>query len=165
MPNLVGLRDSPSATSMKQAKVDILVAMQMEALGLKRRDHLSTTDFKENTSNYVSTVELESRRLVNNSRISKGEKTKLEGWNSKTVQTKPCRMLITGQDAWTHLQDDGTESQKLQDVNEGMGQTHRAKLMEDDNIRMYTGESNIRGARGGRGGDNPIRSGRTKVKG
>ena len=72
---------------MKQAKVETLVAMQMEALGLKRRDRLSTTDFKENTANYVSTVELESRRLVNNSRISKGEKTKLEGWNSKTVQT------------------------------------------------------------------------------
>ena len=64
-------------------------------------------------------------------------------------------MLITSQDAWTHLQDDGTESQKLRDVNEGMGQTHRAKLMEDDRIRMYTGESNIRGARG---------SGRPKAK-
>ena len=87
MPNLVGLQDTPSAISMKRAKVDTLVAMQMEALGLKRRDRLSTTDFKENTANYVSTVELESRRLVNNSRISKGEKTKLEGWNSKTVQT------------------------------------------------------------------------------
>ena len=62
-------------------------------------------------------------------------------------------MLIISQDAWTHLQDDGTESQKLQDVNEGMGQTHRAKLMEDDSIR------------GGRDGDTTVRSGRTKAKG
>ena len=87
MPNLVGLRDMPSVDSMEQAKLDTLVAMQMEALGLKRRDRLSTTDFKENTANYVSTVELESRRLVNNGRISKGEKTQLEGWNSKKFQT------------------------------------------------------------------------------
>ena len=71
---------------MDQAKVDTLVAMQMEALGLKRREHLSTTDFKENRANYVSTEELEPQRLVNHSRISKGEKTKLEGWNSKRVQ-------------------------------------------------------------------------------
>ena len=74
-------------------------------------------------------------------------------------------MLITSQDAWTHLQDDGTESQKLRDVNEGMGQTHRAKLMEDGSIRMYTSELNIRGARGGRDGDNAVRSGRNKAKG
>ena len=73
-------------------------------------------------------------------------------------------MLITSQDAWTHLHDDGTESQKLQDVNEGMGQTHRAKLMEDDSIRMYMGELNTRGARGARGDDNTVRSGRNKAK-
>ena len=46
-----------------------------------------------------------------------------------------------------------------------MGQTHRAKLMEDDSIRTYIGESYIRGARGGRGGDNVVRSSRTKAKG
>ena len=74
-------------------------------------------------------------------------------------------MLITSQDAWTHLQKDGTESQKLRDVNEGMGQTHRAKLMADDSIRMYTSEPNIRGARGGRGGEHAVRSGRTKARG
>ena len=61
-------------------------------------------------------------------------------------------MLITSQDAWTHLQDDGTDSQKLQIVNEGMGQTHRAKLMEDDSVREYTGEPHVRGARGGKSG-------------
>lgn len=54
------------------------------------------------------------------------------------------------QDAWTRLQDDGTDSQYLQDVNEGMGQTHRAKLMNDASVREYTGEENFRG--GGRGG-------------
>ena len=72
---------------MNQAKVDTLVAMQMEALGLKRREKLSTADFKENTANYVPTTELESQRLVNNSRISKGEKSKLEGWNSRVIQS------------------------------------------------------------------------------
>ena len=94
MPNLVGLRDVPPATSMEnQAKEDILIAMQMEALGIIRRDFLSTTDFKENKSSYVSTGKLESRRLVNNNSIGKGEKSKLEGWNSKTTYTNylvPC---------------------------------------------------------------------------
>ena len=87
-------------------------------------------------------------------------------------------MLNISQDAWTRLQDDGTDSQKLQDVNEGMGQTHRAKLMESDSVREYTGESNIRGGgrsgrgargdHGGRGGGNAGRvtgrSGRAKGK-
>ena len=78
----------PLTTSVKnQAKMDTLKAMQMEALGLQRRDFLSTTDFKENKASYVSSVELESKRLVNKSSISKGERTKLEGWNSKTVHT------------------------------------------------------------------------------
>lgn len=62
-------------------------------------------------------------------------------------------MLIISQAAWTHLHDDGTDSQNLQDVNEGKGQTHRAKLMQDESIRGYTGESSFRGgARGGRDG-------------
>ena len=66
------------------------------------------------------------------------------------------------QDAWTHLEDDGTDVQNLQAVNEGLGQTHRARLMRDDSVRDYTGEENFRkgnrdnrgghGDRGGRGG-------------
>lgn len=48
------------------------------------------------------------------------------------------------QDAWTGLQDDGTDAQNLQAVNEGLGQTHRAKLMNDDSIRNYIGEANFR---------------------
>lgn len=88
MPNLVGLRDDSSPLSVKdQAKHDTLVAMQMEALGLRRREFLSTTDFKENKVSYVPTVQLESHRLVNKGAIGKGEKSKLEGWNSKTVST------------------------------------------------------------------------------
>lgn len=82
------------------------------------------------------------------------------------------------QDAWTSLQDDGTDAQNLQAVNEGLGQTHRAKLMSDDSIRDYTGEEKFRrgrdtkGSRGnhiGRGGDNVRRAtghgGRGKAKG
>lgn len=90
MPNLVGLRDGPSPPSPPlsmedQAKQDTLKAMQMEALGLQRRDHLSTTDFKENKACYIPTKQLESQRIVNKSRIGKGEKSKLDGWNSKTI--------------------------------------------------------------------------------
>ena len=67
------------------AKRDILVAMQYEALGIKRRDLISTTEFKENKADYVPTVYLESQRLVNKSSIGKAEKSRLEGWNSKTA--------------------------------------------------------------------------------
>lgn len=89
MPNLVGLRDIPSPPMMEdQAKRDTMLAMQMEALGMKRRDFLSTRDFKENRLNYISTSELEPQRLVNKGSIGKGEKFKLEGWNSKTTPTK-----------------------------------------------------------------------------
>ena len=181
MPNLVGLRDGPSPLSVEdQAKEDTLKAMQMEALGLQRRDHLSTTDFKENKASYIPTKQLESQRIVNKSRIGKGEKSKLDGWNSKTIKyaTLPIRMLTMSQDAWTGLQDDGTDAQNLQAVNEGLGQTHRAKLMSDDSIRKYTGEENFRrrghdfgsgradrGARGGGNVGRAIRGGGGKAKG
>lgn len=83
------------------------------------------------------------------------------------------------QDAWTRLQDDGTDTQNLRAVNEGLGQTHRARLMSDDSVRDYTGEENFcgggrsgrgdRGDRGGRGGGNAGRTtgrgGRGKAKG
>ncbi len=86
MPNLVGFRDASPKLSMEdQAKHDTLLAMQMEALGLRRRDNLTTTDFKENKAAYCPTVYLESQRLVNKSSIGEGEKFKLEGWNSKIV--------------------------------------------------------------------------------
>ena len=87
MPNLVGLRDYSPTSMENPTKEDTLKAMQREALGIIRRETLSTTDFKENRSSYVSTVELESRRLVNKSSIGKGEKSKLEGWNSKAAYT------------------------------------------------------------------------------
>ena len=88
MPNLVGLRDSPLSSSMEdQAKLDTLKAMQMEALGLSRRESLSTTDFKENKASYVSTASLEPQRLVNKGSIGEGEKSKLQGWNSETAYT------------------------------------------------------------------------------
>ena len=53
------------------------------------------------------------------------------------------------------LQDDGTDVQNLQAVNEGLGQTHRAKLMSNDIVRDHMGEkdfpSGVRGGRAGRG--------------
>ena len=89
MPNLVGLRDIPSPPMMEdQGKRDTILAIQMEALGMTRRDFLSTRDFKENRLNYISTSDLEPQRLVNKGSIGKREKSKLEGWNSKTTSTK-----------------------------------------------------------------------------
>ena len=57
------------------------------------------------------------------------------------------------QDAWTSLQYDGTDAQNLKAVNEGLGQTHRARLMRDDSVRDYTGDENFGGSiRRGKGG-------------
>ena len=84
-----------------------------------------------------------------------------------------------GVDAWTSLQDDGADSQNLRDVNEGLGQTHRARLMCDDGVRDHASESITRtrdcGGRSGRedncdrGGGNTrqviVRDGKGKVKG
>ena len=78
----------PSATSVNiEAKEATLKAMQLEALGFRRRELISSTDFKENKASYVPTSELESQRLVNKSSIGQREKSKLEGWNSKTFDT------------------------------------------------------------------------------
>ncbi len=73
------------------------------------------------------------------------------------------------QDAWTRLHDDGTDAQNLQAVNEGLGQTHRAKLMNDDSVRDYTGEESFQGGgrsgRGGRGGRGAGQAGRAAARG
>lgn len=68
-----------------RAKQDTLNNIQMEDLGPHRLDFFLTTDFKENKYSYVPTVRLESQRLVNKSSIGEGEKSKLEGWNSKAA--------------------------------------------------------------------------------
>ena len=44
-------------------------------------------------------------------------------------------------DAWTCLQDDDSDVQHLQVVNEGLGQTHRARLMQDVSSQDDTGKS------------------------
>ena len=69
-----------------QEKQNAMKAVQLEALDIIRRDKLSTTDFKENRDAYVSVMKLEPRRLVNQSSIGEGERVKLEGWNSETVE-------------------------------------------------------------------------------
>ena len=146
-----------------QAKDDTFNnAIQMEALGGKRIDLLLTTDYKENKAAYVPTAYLEPQRLVNKSKIGEGEKSKLKGWNGKTAYLcqSPRRVLIMSQDAWTRLQDDGTDAQNLQAVNEGLGQTHRARLMTDDSVRDYTGEESFRGGRRGGRGSRGDRGGR-----
>jgi len=54
--------------------------------------------------------------------------------------------------AWQDLQDGGA-AVDLGDVNEGLGQTHRGRLQQDESVREYTGEEFHRGGyfRGGRG--------------
>ena len=44
-------------------------------------------------------------------------------------------------DAWTCLQDDDCDVRNLQTVNEGLGQTHRARLMQDVSSQDYTGNN------------------------
>ena len=71
----------------EQARQNTLIEMQMEALGLSRRDFLSTRDFKENRATFVPVAALESRRLVNTPSIGSAQKAQLEGWNSKIAHT------------------------------------------------------------------------------
>ena len=86
LSNLVELQDmAPPSMIDDQANRATLIAVQMEALCIKRRDILSTTDFKENKACYIPTKELESRRLINKGRIGEGEARKLKGWNSKII--------------------------------------------------------------------------------
>ena len=88
MPNLVGFRDASLPPSvMDEVRQKTLIDMQMEALGLSRRDFLSTRDFKENRGTFVPVAELESRRHVNTAVIGSAQKAKLDGWNSKTANT------------------------------------------------------------------------------
>ena len=82
-----------------------------------------------------------------------------------------------GPDAWTELEDDGTIEEQFDDINRG--QTHRAKLMSDPEIRrahgIIDGEIILRrhhadnsgraqgGGRGGRGGG--VAGSRSRVSG
>ena len=62
-----------------------------------------------------------------------------------SLGTKLTSFLL---DVYRVIQDDGTVAPgDLQSVNEGLGQTHRAKLMEDDRVRAYTGEPDYRKGR------------------
>ena len=62
---------------------------QQEALNRDRRDHLTTTEFKEKKQGHVPVRYLEADRLVNRtgtkeSQISLGEKKKLTAWNGES---------------------------------------------------------------------------------
>lgn len=125
----------------------ILLARQLEDLGTKRRDFISTTDSKENKAAYRTVTELEglrqSRQVSEGRHHSQGLR-KLKAWNGKTnsSSTLPCSHIT---DVYVELHDDGTAQAELRDgvsaspsshqltdnhiVNEGLGQTHRAKLL------------------------------------
>ena len=50
---------------------------------------------------------------------------------------------------YADIEDDGTNTEKLGDVNEGLGQTHRIRLLQDQSVRDYSGEEEDH--RGGHG--------------
>lgn len=65
-----------------------MVAMQMEALGVRRREKITTTDFKENKSAFVSSEQIQSSRLVNQrgtaeSKLARGAVKQLNAWNGE----------------------------------------------------------------------------------
>lgn len=70
-------------------------------------------------------------------------KLKISGWKSelliKISLYRNDQLLFP--DVYRSIQDDGTLTPgDLRSVNEGLGQTHRAKLMVDDTVRTYSGE-------------------------
>ena len=81
---------------------------------------------------------------------AKQGRTKIAGWqsisSSSNIFWNKAYQLLT--DVYREIQDDGTAALgDLRSVNEGLGQTHRAKLMEDERIRTYTGEPDYRKGR------------------
>ena len=153
----------------QQARDDLLKWMQMEALGIKRREKITTADFIENSKPFhipvsivsetdcfhqgdfttVSQLEGMRKALGGDYRPAKQGQTKIVGWQS-THSSMSLRRQLTKfiPDIYRVIQDDGSASPgDLSSVNEGLGQTHRAKLMEDDSVRAYTGESTYRRGR------------------
>ena len=61
-------------------------------------------------------------------------------WRPGTVSSTTWRAifkLTTGIAAYKILQEDGTITEDLGQINEGLGQTHRARLLVDDSVSQY----------------------------
>ncbi|MCJ1470546.1 hypothetical protein MMC07_009192 [Pseudocyphellaria aurata] len=116
-----GVPPSPESVEVRHAR---LIQMQMESLGTKRRDFISTHDYGENRVSAASIRTIDASRLSNQPgteefRSSQENQGALLAWNK----------------AYLKLEADGTLEEDLQDINRG--QTHRLKLMGDQSVRNY----------------------------
>ncbi|KAL6714923.1 hypothetical protein ACLMJK_007183 [Lecanora helva] len=99
---------------------------QLEALGLNRRNVLSTREFKEKRAEFVPLGGIQ--RRVDEAGTEE---------NRLAAQSGVRQQLTAWSAAWQDLKDDGTNDEGLQDVNEGTGQTHRGKLQQDADVKDY----------------------------
>lgn len=65
-----------------------MIAMQIEALGVRRREKITTTDFKENKAAFVSSDDLQSSRLINQqgtaeSKRARAASKQISAWNGE----------------------------------------------------------------------------------
>ena len=107
----------------------------MADLGTGRRERISTADFKENIRAFVPAAEIEDSRKANvagteENRIARKAAPQLQAWNSECTLTHFLKSAIDSSflAAYKSLKDDGTAEENLREVNEGLGQTHRARL-------------------------------------
>ncbi|KAL9102793.1 MAG: hypothetical protein Q9163_002111 [Psora crenata] len=128
----------------EQAKHDVLLQMQFEALSKGRKEEIVTTEFKDHRS-FAPLNPREGPRLVNKagtkeSEPLRGKENALSKWNN----------------AWTSMRNDGTADEDEADVGSGIGQTHRLKLLGDPSIKVYSSKESTRKTYGA---DNRARSG------
>lgn len=70
-------------------KLEIMKLIQLEALGIIRRNQVSTTEFKENKAAYVPSSRLEHRRLYDGSKIPLKTKNNIDSWNCDSDHLGP----------------------------------------------------------------------------
>lgn len=106
---MVGYSRDAGATSVRveEEHQQTLELMQLEALAPLRIEKVKTSEYKEKRREYVPSAYIQ-RRIdedgTEENRAAQGEGgQKLATWNT----------------AWTALQDDGTTTEELRDVNEG----------------------------------------------
>lgn len=109
MPSMVGYsRDAGLTSNQTEEKHRrTLESVQLEALSSHRIEGVKTSEYKDNRQDYVPSAYIQ-RRVdkdgTEENRAAQGEgRQKMAAWST----------------AWTALQDDGTVTEDLRDVNEG----------------------------------------------
>ncbi|KAK4695606.1 hypothetical protein P7C71_g2177, partial [Lecanoromycetidae sp. Uapishka_2] len=138
-------QDAENRTPQQIQRDQVLKDMQLEALGLDRYNDILTKDYRETQAAFVPAASIE--RLAD-----------VSGTKENKLALKATKQLNEWNSAWQTLAEDGT-AMDLPDVNEGLGQTHRIKLQQDESLRYYAGEDSHRGGRRGRGGKSGGRGG------